>query len=155
MFRTICCIVVVIVKLALFSIHTVVSPLARDTLTPFALEHTALLAPIIHQVLHLHPGMTLCLLHTGLEDHDLRLVGLVFLVLLTQGRFDPLPDLDIVLSDNRDRVSRLACSCGTADSMNIGLLMLVLWPRTLESVLRYGLTLESYKSLVTMHNADS
>jgi hypothetical protein len=107
------------------------SPLARDALTPFAFEHTSLLAPIFHQVLHLHPGMTLRLLYAGFEDHHFCFVGLIFLVLLAQGCLDPLPDLDVVLSDNRDGVSRLACSRGTADSMNVSLVMLVLWPLTL------------------------
>ena len=67
-----------------------------------ALEHRALVTPVINQCLHLHPGMALGFFYTWREHHHLVLLQLVFLELGAQGCLDTQPDFQVADSFVRE-----------------------------------------------------
>lgn len=82
--------------LALLGVHLIPTPLAATGPRP-ALQHCTLFTPVCVEILHLVPGVPLCLLDTGLEDEYLVLFGRIFRLLIPESSFYPLENFHIIL----------------------------------------------------------
>src|SRR4051812_17266067 len=83
------------------------------------LQYCPLFTSILVQVLHLIPCVSLSFFDPRLEDHNLILDRLEFILLLAKCRFNAHPDLNVILSDEAYRVSRLARPSSTSNSVNV------------------------------------
>lgn len=73
------------------------------------------------QILHFVPRVPLRLLHSRLKHHHLILDILIFILLHPQRRFDPQPDLHIILRDDTNRMARLPRTRRTSHTMDVRL----------------------------------
>ena len=71
---------------------------ATLAVTALPLEYATVLALVLHQRLHLVPGMTLSLLDTGLEHHNLILLQGILVQLVAERGFDTEPNFKIAAS---------------------------------------------------------